>query len=132
MSILNCVVCYNNENEIVEYAKKLKKQTDSENIRFIVTINKSIWSEEQFFNTLKEVKIHSFIYNPGENLGYLNGMLFGYQKYLESNEEDFEWVIFSCFEIFSADFSGDYDTPQIIKTADNTSGFHFFIPFFLW
>lgn len=99
MVILNSVVCYNNEEEIIEYAKKLEKQKCHEDIRLIITMNKSAWNITEFSEVLKRLSVQSFIYTPNENLGYLNGMLYGYREYLKNSSEDYQWAIFSNTDI---------------------------------
>lgn len=99
MVILNSVVCYNNEEEIIEYAKKLEQQKGCEDIRLIITINKSKWDLAKFSDVLKTISVQSFIYTPNENLGYLNGMLYGYREYLKNSSEDYQWAIFSNTDI---------------------------------
>lgn len=74
------VICYDNEEEVLDFADKLSRQKDSEKIVLLVTCNKCM-NVKKLINDLNEIKISSQIFEPGENLGYLHGCLYGFKEF---------------------------------------------------
>lgn len=103
MSIINLVICYNNEEEVINYALECSKQTYAANIVLIITVNSSNYKDiSKFEKKLNDIPyIEVKMYHSKQNLGYLNGMLYGYRKYLQEDRtrNDFEWVIMSNTDI---------------------------------
>lgn len=108
--IVNTVICYNNPDEVVSYAQKFSELEDSNNACLIITIN---LLEEgkyiEFENRIKEVKLECIICKPDRNLGYMNGMLFGYECYKsKTNNHTPEYLIMSNTDI-------DYPDSKLLK-----------------
>ena len=83
--VVNIVLCYKNENEVLAYAKKLANQTAADCIALVVVINaRNEMSEEKFRESLEATSIDSYIFDPGANLGYMNGLNYGYHEYLKN------------------------------------------------
>ena len=93
------VICYDNEEEVLDFADKLSRQKDSEKIVLLVTCNKCM-NVKKLINDLNEIKISSQIFEPGENLGYLHGCLYGFKEF----GEEYEWAVISNTDI---DFVSD-------------------------
>ena len=88
------VICYDNEEEVLDFADKLSRQKDSEKIVLLVTCNKCM-NVKKLINDLNEIKISSQIFEPGENLGYLHGCLYGFKEF----GEEYEWAVISNTDI---------------------------------
>ena len=105
--VLVCVVNYKNEQEVLDYARNLSNQTALSEIHLLVTNNASSSSVnldlEQELSTLP---ISACYYEPGKNLGYLTGALYGYRQYMVSAKKEPLWVIVSNtdIEIKDSDF----------------------------
>ena len=93
------VICYDNEKEVLEFAEKLSKQNGCEKIILLVTCNKCA-NVKQLINDLNKVKIASQIFEPGKNLGYLHGCLYGFKAF----SGKYEWAVISNTDI---DFVSD-------------------------
>lgn len=101
-SVFNFVICYHNENEVVEYAKKLRKQSYYENIVLCIVNNSYSQESNQYLNKmLNEVDLTTVIINNKINNGYLNGLIKGY-KDLKTKIKS-RWVIFSNTDILFDD-----------------------------
>lgn len=100
--IANIVICYANELEILSYAKELMKQVCSDRIMLIVVVNKVGESGREFLEKeLGLLNIEFELYDVGENIGYLNGLVYGYKK--SERVKKCEWVIFSNTDIKISD-----------------------------
>lgn len=78
-NIVISVTCYNNEDEVIAFAKQIAEQSVCKNIQLIITCN-STKEYEYLKDAVNGVSIVSHIYNPGRNLGYLQGCLYGVEK----------------------------------------------------
>ena len=93
-SIVNIIIYYENEDEIINYAKELTKQNDS--IKLVIVVNKIGKKGINYINDLLTIlEIEFEIFNPGRNIGYLNGLIYGYKKTSFSSE----WYILSNTDI---------------------------------
>lgn len=103
--IVNVVINYANEEEILIYAKNVSKQTVAEYITLVVVINKQGNTKiEDFQRQLNEVALDILIYNPNENLGYMNGLIYGYSEYSSKKNDSLKWVVMSNTDIeFTSD-----------------------------
>lgn len=99
IEIAIAVTCYGNEAEIIEFAYKLSKQKESEKIVLLVTCNKCK-NPEKLRNDLRKIKIHTEVFTPKKNLGYLHGCLYGFKSY----NGDYNWAIISNTDV---DFVSD-------------------------
>lgn len=88
------VALYNNEREVIEFAKGLLKQTIINRIQLLVTCN-SCQDVEKFKNELLQVLPSALVFNPSKNLGYLNGCLYG----VKETGNPFSWVMVSNTDI---------------------------------
>ncbi|OON85000.1 hypothetical protein BXO88_14530 [Oribacterium sp. C9] len=88
------VVCYNNEAEVVEFTKNLSKQSIIDNIQLLVTCN-AVGDFEKFQKEIENVMPSALVYNPGKNLGYLPGCLYG----VEQSGRMYSWVMVSNTDI---------------------------------
>lgn len=88
------VICYDNENEVLEFADKLSKQKNCERIILLITCNKckDIRKLKDF---LSKLKITSQVFDPGKNLGYLHGCLYGFKSY----NGNYKWAVISNTDI---------------------------------
>lgn len=93
-TIVNIVICYENEDEIISYAKELTKQTVK--VALVVVVNKIGNRGIEFLNqNLRKLNIQFEIHDPGENKGYLNGLTFGFK---ETNMQS-EWYALTNTDI---------------------------------
>ncbi len=98
--ILITIVNYANEEEVLQYANMVSKQTIANKIRLVVISNKE--SDEPKINLDKELNklnLSTEILDPNENLGYLNGSLYGYREYMQKYSEKPNWIIVSNTDI---------------------------------
>lgn len=88
--IIVSTVCYDNENEVIEFAKNLSTQEDIGKICLLITCNKCS-EPEKLRMRLRCLKLETIVYVPNKNLGYLQGCLYGIKKYAEKN--DYIWAL---------------------------------------
>lgn len=92
--IANIVIYYANEDEVINYAKELAKQTES--VKIIIVVNKIGKKGIPYLeNKLELLRVEYEIHNPGKNLGYLNGLLWGYKM----TKEKCKWYVLSNTDI---------------------------------
>lgn len=111
VDIVISVACYNNEQEIVVFARNLKKQTISDRIKLVVSCN-ACSDIDKFSADLKNEYPLSEVYNPKKNLGYLNGCLYGFQNQTDS----FKWGLISNTDI---EFTSNDFFEKILETQDD-------------
>ena len=87
--IVISVVCYNNEDEVIAFAKQISEQSFDKNIQLIITCN-STKKIEYLKDAVNEVSIDSHIFNPEKNLGYLSGCLYGLER---TKLPDYYWLM---------------------------------------
>lgn len=97
--VIISTVCYFNEDEVIDFANNISEQT-FKNVIFLVCCN-AISGEGRLEKELKNIGIESYIYYPKNNLGYLNGCLYGVKKFGSINEDD--TVIISNTDIYISD-----------------------------
>ena len=113
VKILNTIICYNNAKEVVEYVNSLTGLTHSENLAVVIVINMLDRKGELFLTeNLKKAKVRNMIVKPGKNLGYMNGMLFGFKKYMEENSDPITYVIMSNTDV-------SYPEPEFLESFVN-------------
>lgn len=88
------VALYNNEKEVIKFAKSLLKQSIINRIQLLVTCN-ACKNIGKFKKELFGVLPSALVFYPEENLGYLNGCLFGVKK---SNIQ-YSWIMVSNTDI---------------------------------
>ena len=104
--IINIVTLFNNTNEVVNYAKSLSVQTLSKDIILVIVINMIDENEKKsLYRRLSEIDLCIKIFSPEKNLGYLNGLIYGYNCYTEENLPT-KWIVMSNTDIkfLEADF----------------------------
>lgn len=106
------VTCYNNEDEVLEFAKHLSNQSLIDKIQLLVTCNACI-NFERFQVKLLSVLPTALAFNPGKNLGYLHGCLYGVKK----SESNYAWVMISNTDIEFTD--NDYFEKLLQSAADD-------------
>ncbi|MFK9094231.1 hypothetical protein [Bacillus salipaludis] len=132
--IVNVVINYANEDEVLVYAEHLSKQTIASNITLVIVVNKEgAIGIDGFKNKLDEIALDILVFDPNENLGYMNGLIYGYRQYYKEVQDLPTWVVMSNTDIayssysFFEDFLGtDYteDTwcigPSVYSPAKNS------------
>ena len=85
--IVISVVCYRNDDEVVDFARQIEKQDAANRIVLLVTVNKAN-DYNELSCKLASVKLECHLYNANKNLGYLNGSLYGVDQYGKLNSCD--------------------------------------------
>ena len=98
-NLLNVVILYNNLDEVAKYISDVNDQIFNGTMYISVVVNAYHGDKNQV-----EARIHNLgknvrIYYPPENLGYLNGLLYGYKSIYEDIRVTFDWVVFSNTDI---------------------------------
>lgn len=99
--VVNVVICYENEDEVVNYAKELSKQTIKDSLKLEVVVNKEGKGVSYLCEKLEGIDIGFEIVKPGDNIGYLNGLLYGYK----ACENQSDWYILSNTDIVIPDIA---------------------------
>lgn len=98
--IVNVVILYANEEEVLDYAIALSQQTAVDNIALVIIVNKIGNTQlEAFESKLVSLPIETFVFDPNENLGYLNGAIYGYYQYCKVSKDISEWIVVSNTDI---------------------------------
>ena len=97
--IINIVICYNNASEVMEYYKEILSLDEGCKVGYVVVINSSTEEEAGKLVTFGKENEHVYVYNPGKNLGYMNGLLYGYRGYREQTGLLPKYVIMSNTDI---------------------------------
>lgn len=105
LKIINIVLLYKNENEVIQYAEELSKQTIASNILLFIVVNK--YSDEKNSKVFKErlsvCKVPVDFAFPNENLGYLNGLMYGFN--VCKNKYPCSWFVLSNTDILISSLS---------------------------
>ena len=88
------VACYNNEAEVIEFASNLSRQSIINNIQLLVTCN-AVQNFERVQEEIRRTLPSACVFNPGKNLGYLPGCLYGVEK----SGVPYSWVMISNTDI---------------------------------
>lgn len=105
------VVCYNNEDEVIKFAKELEKQ-EEKNFVFLVTVNVAN-SIVELKNQLRKISIQSFVYETQTNLGYLHGCIKGLQEYSVNNCYDWAFISNTDIEFLQSNFFSIFQKAKI-------------------
>jgi|GEM_PF-2342465 len=104
LRVVSIVVLFNNEHEVLDFAERLNRQSISKNIILVIVVNsRGAMTEAQFQRGLMNLEIESQIYRPTENLGYLNGLIYGYEEFSKTSASPL-WIAMSNSDI---DFDDD-------------------------
>lgn len=103
-NIVNIVICYHNAAEIFQYAKHVSSLRESNQVLLIIVINGASDRDIQKLYTLSEIlSIECLIVNPKKNLGYMNGLIYGYKQYISKYAVAPRFVIMSNTDIVYED-----------------------------
>ena len=118
--IINIVICYNNASEVMEYYKEILSLNEGNKVGYIVVINSSADGETDSLIRFGQENEHVYVYDPGRNLGYMNGLLHGYREYRAHTGSLPEYVIMSNTDIAFRDKS--FITKLISRKYDDNLG----------
>lgn len=94
MKIAIIVIYYDNADEIRNFIHEVKQQKNGREVDVILVVNKGdAQAALEIKNTESQDGPNIFVFDPQENLGYLNGFLYGYNKYIEIATSTPDWVI---------------------------------------
>lgn len=96
--IINIVICYNNADEVIQYHQEIVNCQEGVSVGYIVVINKETNEKVHQIKEYSKGK-NVYIYNPQKNLGYMNGLIYGYRKFREDTGEIPLYVIMSNTDI---------------------------------
>ena len=119
-NIINIVICYNNASEVIEYYNEILSLDDGKKVGYVVVINSATEEEIDNLDTFSQEHDHVYVYNPGKNLGYMNGLLHGYRMYREQTGLLPQYVIMSNTDIAFQDKA--FVTKLENKSYDNNLG----------
>ena len=119
-NIINIVICYNNASEVIEYYNEILSLDDGKKVGYVVVINSATEEEIDNLDTFSQEHDHVYVYNPGKNLGYMNGLLYGYRMYREQTGLLPQYVIMSNTDIAFQDKA--FVTKLENKYYDNNLG----------
>lgn len=97
--IINIVICYNNAAEVMEYYTEILSLNEGNKVGYVVVINSSTDEEANRLVTFGNENEHVYVFNPGKNLGYMNGLLHGYRGYRDQTGLIPKYVIMSNTDI---------------------------------
>ena len=103
------VTCYNNEDEVLTFAKDLSHQTSRDRIQLLVTCN-ACNDFSAFQKRLLSESPTALVYNPNTNLGYLHGCLYGVEK----SQRKYSWVMICNTDI---EFKDDDYFDKLLTTV---------------
>lgn len=103
--IINIVICYNNAPEVMEYFAEILSLKEGDKFGYVVVINSSSENELRQLEQFGKDNEHVYVFNPGKNLGYMNGLLFGYRGYRDLTGNLPKYVIMSNTDIAFEDKS---------------------------
>ena len=106
--ILNTIIYYNNFDEICNYCKSVFDIGGAENIFIAIVVNKM--DEDAIYRPLLEKLVISYqekvlLFFPENNLGYMNGMIAGYDWFVTCKKVIPDFVIMSNTDIEFPDCS---------------------------
>lgn len=98
--ITNIIIDYANEDEVINYAKQIKEQSCL--VKLICVINKEGKRGINYLtNELDKIGLQYSIVDPKKNLGYINGMVYGFKN----DDKKSDWYILSNTDIAIDDTS---------------------------
>lgn len=98
-SISNIVIFYDNLKDVSDYLEEISNQTISNNIYVTIVMNKySQLDAKKLELSASLYKFQLEILYPPENLGYLNGLLYGYRN-STFDLKHMDWIVFSNTDI---------------------------------
>ena len=112
--ILNIIVFYNNYDEVLNYITSVNKLSKSVDIMLVINSDKSNNSHALLDYVTKNLDTKVFLKDYGENIGYLNALLYGIRdisldsyKYVILSNTD---ILYRQIDFFEKLLSNDYDS----------------------
>lgn len=101
IKVLNCVIFYDNMEEICSYISSIHELNNSSLIAVAVTVNKhSKESIKEIKDKITPLHDHVLVVDSKINLGYMKGMVLGYETFKkEYPNEDIKYVMMSNTDI---------------------------------
>lgn len=118
--IVSLIICYNNGEEVVNYIDSMKDHAAIESVCFVITVNSWNRADQVLIKdyiTRSSIKI--IIFEPENNLGYMNGLIQGYNFFRKGNEIP-KYVIMSNTDISIPDHK--YYQKLLYKEYENSIG----------
>lgn len=97
--IINVVICYNNADEVIKYYNELNSLDHGSEIGYVVVINSASENEIEQLSDFKSCNKRVYVFNSKKNLGYINGLLYGYREYNKKTNSIPRYVIMSNTDI---------------------------------
>ena len=93
-AIVTSVVCYNNEDEVLSYAKEISRQQCEREIVLVITCN-GCKDVELLTSNVHAILPNAKVFDPQRNLGYLPGCLYG----ISHLDVEYKWAMISNTDI---------------------------------
>ena len=103
MVLLNSIIFYDNYFEIVKYVDSVMSLPSTENLYIAVTVNKCENEDVSKINEHFRMYKNVFVYFPNCNLGYMNGLIYGYDCFVKETKIEPNYVIMSNTDIVYKD-----------------------------
>lgn len=113
IEILSVVVCYKNASEVKWYASQMNKLFGADRIGISIVVNSANDEDIEILNTIRrEVSYPVYIYYPRDNLGYLKGLIYGYDSYMKTVKVMPKYIIMGNTDI---EITDKYFIEKILK-----------------
>lgn len=99
IEIVSIVICYNNALEVSKYADSLFDMKLSEKVFLVIVINSILESDIPLIEHIGKKHSNVLIVNPKKNLGYMNGLIYGYRQYSALVQKKPRFVLMSNTDI---------------------------------
>ena len=103
MDIVNIVICYNNAQEVVSYADGFFGLLQSDRAFLVIVINAAKEEDIVVLERVRTSHQNVAVFDPKRNLGYMNGLLFGYREFSKQYKKIPRYVIMSNTDIEFSD-----------------------------
>ena len=102
--LLSLINCYKNEDEVFGFCNMMFSLPDSNRIHIVINVNSFSGKEDinSFQTKVSKISRNISVFTSSYNLGYLNGMLYGYSMYVRHNKSSaiqVDWVIMSNTDV---------------------------------
>lgn len=101
--ILNSVIYYDNFDEVKQYVEHSYSLPYTDNLYFAIVVNKIKEEDVARLNSLYEGSNKVFVFYPNKNLGYMNGLIEGYEAFVNKTSIEPDYVIMSNTDIIYRD-----------------------------
>lgn len=114
MTVLNTIIFYDNYLEVEQFCRDVFAIDKEQELYISIAINKMTdEADYQRLVDLTKVLNRISIYRPEQNLGYMNGMIYAYECFVDEKKIDPDYVIMSNTDII-------YQDPEFFNTLRNT------------